>query len=122
MRGDPVQIEFSSDDATTAAAVSLRHAGGAAITALAANERLIVNSLSGALAAAVLHAELFNDADGDGNIDAGEILACFGIGPNHVHFEGPDEGTACGLATIPKIKAAVAGFVRIAGVGFIVKG
>jgi hypothetical protein len=122
LRGDPVQIEFTSADATTAAAVSLRHAGGAAISALAANERLIISSISASLAAAVLHAEIFNDTDADGNVDAGELLVALSLGPNHWNIGSPDFGTACRLATIPKVKAAVAGAIQIAGVGYLVKG
>lgn len=119
-RGRPVQFEFSSADATTAAAISLRDAGGAAISALAADETLYINTVSASLAAAVLHAQIFTGANT--TLDAGEMLVALGIGANHVRFGGPDYGTACGKGQIPNVIASVAGAIRIAGTGFIVKG
>lgn len=117
MHGEQVQFEFNSADATTAAVISIRSEGGAARTLLA-TERFILQAFTGSIAVAVLNAVIFDDADADGAIDAGEIMAVLGLG----------SANACGLnqaagpGRVPKVKASVAGQVYIAGHGIIVNG
>lgn len=118
-QGEYVGIEFASADATTAAAVTLKDANGATRT-LAAHERLLIDTLTCALAAAVLLAEIFND-DGDGNVEAGERIAAFAP-TNAGSFDGGAEGFSCGVGTTPKVKATVAGTVTLTGTGRIIKG
>lgn len=115
--GEPIQFEFNSTDATTAAVISIRSEGGAART-LATDERVIIQSFTGSIAADVLNAIIFDDADADGNLDAGELLAVLGLGASSGH----DLNAAAGKGRVPKVKAAVAGQVYIAGSGVIVKG
>jgi hypothetical protein len=115
--GEPVQFEFKSTDATTAAVISIRSEGGSART-LASTERFILRSFTGSIAAAVLNAVIFDDANTDGNIDAGEIMAVLGL----ASANGCGLQQAAGPGRVPKVKAAVAGQVYIAGHGVIVNG
>jgi len=115
--GDSISIQFSSADATTAAAVVLYDANGGVRT-LAANERLLIDTLTGTLAAAVTLAEVFTD-DGDGNVEAGERIASFGA--NSGCFDGGAEGYPAEVGQTPKVKAAGAGQVTVTGTGRIVK-
>jgi hypothetical protein len=122
MQGETVSIEFSSADATTAAAVTLKDSAGATRT-LASNEVLLIDSLTAALAAAVLLAEVFGDVDADGAVDAGERLASFaGAGSAASNFIAGPEGLAVKQGFTPKVKATVAGNVQITGSGRIIKG
>lgn len=115
--GEPVQFEFNSADATTAAVISIRSEGGAA-RVLAIDERFILRSFTGSIAAAALNAVIFSDNDNDATIDAGEIMAVMGLGSSH----GSCLDQAAGLGIVPKVKAAVAGQIYLAGHGVIVKG
>lgn len=118
--GEPVIISYSSTDTTTVGSLVLRNAGTNTNRTLAANERLVIQSLSYSLAAAVLHVSIFDDADAGGTVsDNLERLAELTIGSGHCSFLGTDGGLACGLGRIPKVIGAVAGIVRIAGVGVI---
>lgn len=71
--GDKVHGEFTSADASTAAAIVLYDAQGVVRT-LAATERLVVMSYH-IVSGAALTLSLFSDADADGVVDAGEVVA-----------------------------------------------
>ena len=115
--GESVGLEFQSADATTAAAITLKDANNVTRTLLS-SERLLIDTVSMTLAAAVLQAELINDTDADGNVDAGERIASFG--PNCGNFVAGEEGVSCNAGTTPKVKAAQAGIVILNGSGRIV--
>lgn len=121
MQGETVGIEFTSADASTAAAVTLKDATGATRT-LAANEILLIDTLTCGQAAAVLLVTVISDNDADGNIDAGERLAAFAVGNGASMFEAGPEGQAVKQGFTPKVKASGAGQVDITGSGRIVKG
>lgn len=116
--GDPVQFEFSSADVTTAAPLVLRDAGGAART-LSATERLILQTVNVYAAASALTVDIFDDADADGTVDAGERLLRVGEGFANVPFVGKDGGTAGGRGRVPKVKAGGAAVVTVTGIGVI---
>lgn len=116
-QGEPVQIEFSSADASAAAAVSLFNADGAART-LAAHERLLIDS--GTVTVVTTTATLITDGDGDGAVDAGERIGVFAAGTNP--FEFGEEGFACPIGKTPKVKGAAAGQIDLVATGRIVKG
>lgn len=118
MRGDPVKLEFSSADATTAAAMTMYDNGGAART-IKPTERLVIVHVSASLAAAVLSAIIFDDVDGGGTVGSGERLAVLGIGPNSLEYSFGDGGPACGQGRVPKIKAAVAGQIDVVAIGYL---
>lgn len=114
--GIPVTFEFTSADATTAAAVTLKDQNNATRT-LGSDEQLYVDTANAALAAAVLTADLFSDNATAGTVDAGELVASFG--PNTGNFDGGDEGFACHKGVTPKVKGSNAGVVRVTGTGRI---
>lgn len=118
--GELVRVVFSSDDATTGAPLGLYTEDGGA-RALAPHERLILRSL-------VIYGEpeavgtvtVFNDADDDNAVDAGEEMAVVGEGTHDLHF-GP-EGMAGVVGILPHVIADGAGDVAITGVGYVVNG
>lgn len=110
--GIPVTFEFTSADATTAAAVTIKDQNNATRT-LGAEEQLWVDTASAALAAAVLTCDLISDNDADAAVDAGELIATFG--PNTGNFDGGEEGSPCHKGITPKVKGSNAGVVRITG-------
>ena len=112
MVGRTIKIQFSSADASTAAAMSLYDDNDAAVT-LASNERILIDTLIGNVAAAVTSATVFSDDDADAAIDAGERIAVFG--PNSGFFQGGAEGYALPIGVTPKVKASGAGQVDITG-------
>lgn len=117
MAGEPVNFEFSSADATTAAAITLRSAGGATRT-LGSEERFTLIGFTGSIAAAVINAVIFSDDDADGNLDAGELMAVMGLGSSN----GSALYQAATKGITPKVKAANAGQIYLAGYGIITKG
>lgn len=119
MQGQSVSIEFVSADASTAAAVTLKDSTGAT-RALAANEILLIDTLTAALATAVLLVQVFADIDGDSSVDAGELLASFAPGNGASRFSGGKEGQAVTVGVTPSVKASGAGVVNITGTGRIV--
>lgn len=119
--GEPIQFELTSSDVTTAAALSLRNAGGASRT-LASDERVILQTVNVYAASGVGTVSVFDDADGDSVVDAGELLLRVGEGFTNVPFLGTDGGTSSGKGRTPKVKAASAGAVAVTGIGAIVKG
>jgi|GEM_PF-3446646 len=118
MQGRFVRIEFYSADAQAAAAVKLYDEDGNEVT-LAANERLLIDTLNLFGVAAVTSAILFDDRAANGTPAAGEYIAVFGNGSNH--FEGGPEGFACMKGAAPKVKAAAAGIVSVSGSGHIIQ-
>lgn len=120
-QGETISIEFSSSDATTAAAVTLKKSDGSTRT-LAANEILLIDSLTCAQAAAVLLVQVIADVDADGNVDAGEQLAAFSVGNDASQFTAEGEGVPVKQGFTPKVKASGAGNVQLAGTGRIIFG
>jgi hypothetical protein len=121
-RGDPVSFEFSSADASAGSGtLTIRRAGNTSVAyTLAANERLVINSLTAVLASGANPAVIYDDANANNAVDAGERLFILGTGVNDIaSFEGPDNGQAGGLGRAPKVKAAAAGQIDIAGNGYI---
>lgn len=116
--GEPVEFEFSSADASSAAVLVMRSSGLRASRALAANERLIIHGFSGVIAAGANPTKIIGDADADGNVDAGELMAVLGTGVNNM----ADMEMAGEKGAMPKVKAAGAGQVDIAGWGVVVTG
>lgn len=119
--GDPIQFEFSSADATTAAPLVIRDAGGLTHT-LNANERVYIQTLNIQAAAGTGTVTIFDDRDGDGVADAGERMLLVGEGFSNVPFVGTDEGTAGGVGRVPKVQAVAAGQISITGIGIIRRG
>lgn len=118
-QGETVNFQFSSADASTAAAVGIFNADGGVRT-LGANERLIVDTLQGSLAAAVLTLNIFADANAGGTVGSGERVAVFGPGNNF--FEANEEGYGLPVGIGLSAKASGAGQVDVTGSGRIVKG
>ena len=116
MQGETVSIEFTSADASTAAAVTIKDSDLVTRT-LASNERLLIDSLNANIATGVT-VSVINDTDADGNIDAGERIAELSI--NTVVAEFGAEGFSCKTGFTPKVKASGAGAVTITGMGRIV--
>lgn len=116
--GEPVNFEFSSANATTAAAITLRDEGGTTTRTLASNERFILQAYTGHVDSDAGIVQMFNDVDGDGNVDANEIMAVMIYGSS----SGSDLQQATSRGFTPKVKAAMAGNVVLAGRGVIVKG
>lgn len=117
--GSPVEFEFSSADASTAAPLVLREAGSNAARALAANERLILTSLNAVIGAAIT-VRIIADTDGDGDVDAGDSMSILGQG-SHSHEFGC-HGMSGALGVMPKVIASGAGQIDMTGTGVIVKG
>jgi hypothetical protein len=123
-QGEYVAIEFSSTDATTAAAVTLKDGNGATRT-LAADERVLIDSLTGMAVqddtdpSTDILVTLIGDYDAGADIDAGERIWAFAGGSV---FDGGDEGFSMKTGFTPKVKASGAGQVSINGVGRIQKG
>lgn len=121
--GSPVQFELDPTDATTAQPILIRSAGnGAGTYTLAADERLILQTVNILVAAGVGRVTIFDDVNGDGNVANGERLLVVGEGYSAVIFRGTDGGTAAGKGRVPKMKAENAGNIDMVGVGAIVKG
>ncbi|KKL96783.1 hypothetical protein LCGC14_1841020 [marine sediment metagenome] len=123
-RGDPVEFEVNSADASTAAALVLREAGLRTSRTLASDERLVIESVSGYMlaadaASARITAVITADTDEDGDLDAGDLMFAFGGGGFHGSFP---QGMAGALGIIPKVLATASGLVRLSGAGYIMKG
>lgn len=114
--GDPVKFEFSSADATTAAAVTLYDANGVA-RPLATGERFVLTDLTGNAAGAAGTVKLLSDNDADAAVDAGETMAVF-AGAVGLNF-GTEVYAKKNIT--PKVKAAAAGQVDLVGVGVVIR-
>lgn len=123
-QGETVSIQFASADATTAAPVVIYDADGKA-RPLAANERLLIDHLHGYGQPAagetpgVGRIDVFADGDGDGVVDAGELIVSFGEGSSDASFG--KEGYSVPQGVTPKVLAAAAGEVRVTGSARIIK-
>lgn len=115
--GEPINWEFSSADARTAAAIRIRDAGGVFRT-LAATERVTITSLSQQATAGAQPIFLFDDANDDGNVGADELLA---VWANGMAAFAPIIAVAT-LGKTPKVKATGAGQIYVCGSGYITKG
>ncbi len=123
-RGEPVEFEFLSADATTAGALVIRTAGGAART-LASDERLVIDTIDAHIAETASPADnviawIIRDTDEDGDLDAGDLLAVLQGGGNHSSFW--PTGMAGAKGVIPKVLADAAAQITIAGNGYVMKG
>lgn len=117
-RGTPVNITFSSSDASAGAPLVLTDCNGAVVT-LGANEQLLIDSLSAFTALATTNrAEVFQDADAGSDVDATELIAAFGAGNGGSGF--PGDGYACKKGVTPTVKASGAGQIDITGAARIV--
>lgn len=115
--GELVHGEFTSADASTAAAVALYDAQGVA-RVLAATERLIVESYH-MVSAVALTVTLFNDNDADSVVDAGEVIGRGSFGANGGLAESSIQHK-CKRGIGLKIKASGAGQVDAVVRGVIV--
>lgn len=130
MIGEPVTIDFMTTDAFTAAVpLTIRAAGSNTTRNLAANERLIIQSIGTVAGGAGIPGVVivFDDASNAGVVDANERLyvvnlAAATTNPAPTVFYGTDGGNAGGLGRMPSVKAAAAGTFYIMGIGTIVKG
>jgi hypothetical protein len=125
LRGEEVRFGFVSTDATTADEVVVYDNNGN-VRAIAATERLIINSAVLSIAAAVVNARLFTDANADGTADEAEVLlAVEGAIATVVGDTASMEtgsGLYCAVGLEPKVIAANAGRVSCYGTGFILQG
>lgn len=122
MHGEPIEFEFSSANATTAAELTLRTAGSVTARALAADERVILQAGHAYAAAGATLVTIFSDADNDNAVDAGERMAVFGDGHTSFDFCGTGGGISGAKGIVPHVIASGAAQVSITGVGVIIKG
>lgn len=115
--GSPINFEFSSADASTSAPLVLRDAGGTT-HALAATERVILDTVTAVLVSGASPAVIFSDANADNALTAGERMVILGTGNNDCQALG----AVGAVGVTPRVKAAGAGQIDIAGSGRIVKG
>lgn len=117
-QGENVSIEFVSADATTAALVTLKDAN-LNTRVLKSYERLVLDSINAQVASAANPADLFADINGNGTVDANELL----MSTTAVDFQWQTEGEGMNVPTgiTPKVKAAAAGVIKITGTGRIIK-
>jgi hypothetical protein len=124
--GNPVRCEFTSANATTAAAISIYDSDGNAVT-LGADERLMLHHVSGQIApASGLVVRLISDQDGDGDVDAGDVLwisasTSSAVGEGGVNVNFHPYPIVCPRGITPKIKAAAAGQIDFVFGASIVK-
>lgn len=117
MQGEPIEFEFVSSDASTAAPIVLRTAGSRTSRTLESTERVIVTNINAVIGAITVN--LIADSDADGDVDDGDRMAVLGEGAH-----SPDFGCAgiCGaMGILPKVIASGAGAISITGVGVIVR-
>lgn len=119
-QGDYVAFEFSSTDAQTAAALTLKNADNTVITLLS-TQRIIIDELFGVVGGTTTVVQVFDDKNGSGTINAGELIAAFTVG-NVGGFIGGAEGFSVSLGSTPKVIATTAGTVILTGTGRIING
>ena len=125
VRGEPVEFEVNSADASgNAVVLVMRTAGGRSGRTIEADERLVIEQVSGYIiaadaASARITAVIHADTDGDGDLDAGDLMVPFGGGGFHASFP---QGMSGALGRMPKVLATASGLVRLAGTGYIMKG
>lgn len=122
-QGETVNLQFSSADATTAAAVGIFDADGNTRT-LASNERLIVDQLQANISGSnVTKLDLFGDNDAGADVDSGERVAVFGASAGQSNrFEAGCEGYALPVGVGLSAKANAAGQVDVTGSARIIRG
>lgn len=124
--GSPVEFEFSSTDATTAAAITLRNAGERLPRVLDAEDRVILQGFTALTATAAGIIRMIADTDEDGDVDTHDTMALFASsfsGLAHADYAGSTGGGMAGSkGVMPKIIADSAGKVDIVGYGVIVRG
>lgn len=118
--GKPIEWEFSSADASTAAVIVVREAGQRTSLTLAANEYLLIQKFSAVVTTTT--AQIIADTDADGDVDAGDIMAALGTGINNCDFMATGGGISSAKGRLPRVKAAAGGQITIAGVGVIIGG
>lgn len=120
--GKPVEFELNSADASTAAALVLREAGARAALTLGAEDRLIIQTVTAKVTTAT-HANIIADTDGDGDLDAGDLMVALFTGGNSIDLSGSTGGGIAGAkGVVPKVLAQAAGQIYLAGTGVIVRG
>lgn len=103
--GKYVRFYLGSDDFSTAVAVALFDENGTAVT-LGPSERLVIHTLVFTNGATARTLTLFDDADADGAIDAGEELSFVSAAANQSYPIQYNEALVCGRARLPKVKAS----------------
>jgi len=119
--GEQVRL-FSSNTGTQVTTMSIFDINGVART-LDSTERLIITVLVATKGA--IDCIVFDDADGDNTVDAGENLMQLGGTGVLTGFlaDYRGEGLPCGRGRAPKVSSAGSGsFLILTGVGVIVKG
>lgn len=124
IQGDTIAIHFSSSDASTAASIVILDAFGAVRT-LAANEILLIDSITANIAASSdastdITATLFQDWNADGNVDSNETLIVFSASAPIFIADG--EGLAVREGFTPKVKGSAGGQIDLHGTGRIIFG
>lgn len=124
--GEVVHGEFTSADASTAAAFTIygkQATNGATARPtrpIVAGERLIVTDVYISSVTA-LTVNVFDDSNADGLVTAGEKIAAVALGALGVSSQRFDSGHYCNPGTTPKLKASGAGQVDAIIRGVIVK-
>jgi len=116
--GEFVKATFTSSDASTAAALSFTNDNGVART-IGASERLVITSYHLVSGSAVT-VELFDDANANGTVDAGERIGGGDFAANGGLTESSIEHP-CQLGKTPKIKASASGTVKAVVRGHLIK-
>jgi hypothetical protein len=114
--GEECKFEFSSADATTAAAIVIYDLNGT-VRVLGSNERFLPVNILGVAATAAGLIKIFNDVDANGAVGAGELIAVFS---GQINYPATDELWGR-LGNTPKVKAAAAGQIDITGTGKIIR-
>lgn len=119
----PVNFEFSSTDATSPGTITLSDANSRVKT-LKSNERLVIYGGTLSQAKGVTKTTLFDDANNDNIVTAGEIIAetvDAGAVPagTTISFTYLPHGRICSAGNTPKVVSSATGAVSISGVGAI---
>lgn len=120
MRGEEIYGTLNSADASTAATLVLYAHGGSAIVArpLGTTERLVITDVMMSIQGTAFDAALIWDTDGDGDVDAGDMIARLksADGQLAIAFNTPRYGPT---GKTPKVKAGAAGTVDVIIHGFV---
>lgn len=122
-QGESVSFEFSSADAQTTAAMTIKDSNGATRT-LTSNERVLIDSLTGQAVqddtdpSTDIRVTVLGDYDAGSDVDAGERVWVFS---GSSVFDGGAEGYSLKAGFTPSVDASGAGQVDINGTGRIIK-
>jgi len=119
-RGEQVHGELVSADASTAAAIVLYKAGTRTVRTLGSTEHLVITDVMMNSTAAT-DVALFDDADADGTIDAGERIAHGDFSAKGGLVTAFSTPRYCSKGITPKVKAGAAGAVKVLILGYILK-